>query len=116
VEFDLAANGISGLETSLALSLSLVRQGVISIDRLVEAMSLAPARILGLPGGITIGGPADITVIDPDMVWRVNTESFHSLGKNTPFKNWELRGKAVLTMVGGGIVYNGLGAGAGNCR
>ncbi|MEW6079344.1 MAG: dihydroorotase [Thermodesulfobacteriota bacterium] len=116
VEFDLAANGISGLETSLALSLSLVRRNLISISRLVEAMSLAPARILGLPGGLAVGGPADITVIDPDMAWRVDAASFRSLGKNTPFDRWELQGKAVLTMVGGRVVYYGLAPGAGRCR
>jgi dihydroorotase len=114
VEFDLAANGISGLETSLALSLSLVTRKLISINRLVEAMAIAPARILGLPGGIAVGGPADITVIDPDSVWRVNAASFCSLGRNTPFDGWELKGKAVLTMVGGRIVYNGLASGAGD--
>jgi dihydroorotase len=81
---------------------------VISINRLVETMAVAPARILGLTNGIRIGGPADITMIDPDCLWRVKASSFCSLGKNTPFDNWDLQGRAVLTMVGGRIVFNGL--------
>jgi len=105
VEFDLAANGISGLETSLGLSLSLVKGKLISLERMVEAMTIAPARILGLESGLKTGGPADITIIDPDCRWRVEAEEFVSLGKNTPFDGWEMQGRAVLTMVGGKIVF-----------
>lgn len=108
VEFDQAANGISGLETSLGLSMSLVDQGVISLTRMVEAMTIAPARILGLKSGLKKGGPADITIIDPDRQWRVNAADFRSRGKNTPFQGRELKGRAVLTMVAGRVVYNNL--------
>ena len=108
VEFDLAANGISGLETSLGLCLSLVDKELIPLNRMVEAMTRAPARILGLESGLKKGGPADITVIDPDRRWRVKAADFRSRGKNTPFEGWELKGRAVLTMVGGRIVYNNL--------
>jgi len=108
VEFDLAANGISGLETSLALSLSLVHRKLISLERLVEAMAIAPARILGLASGLKIGGPADITIIDPDRLWQVKAADFVSLGKNTPFDGWELKGRTVLTMVDGRVVFNDL--------
>jgi dihydroorotase len=108
VEFDLAANGISGLETSLGLSLSLVDRELISLNRMVEAMTIAPARILGLESGLKKGGPADITIIDPHRAWRVKAADFRSRGKNTPFDGWELRGRAILTMVDGRIVYNNL--------
>ena len=103
VEFDQAANGISGIETSLALSLSLVREEVLSLESLMEKMSLAPARILGLESGLVRGGRADITIIDPDASWRVDAGEFSSRGHNTPFQGWEVQGRAVLTVVGGRV-------------
>jgi dihydroorotase len=105
VEFDLAANGISGLETSVSLGLKLVEDGVITITDLIEKMSTNPARILGLENGLLVGKSADITIIDPDRLYRVDTDSFRSLSRNTPFDGWNMKGKAVLTMVGGKIVY-----------
>jgi len=102
-EFDVAANGIIGLETSLGLSLKLVEQGVLSLNTLIEKMSVNPARILGLPIGLKVGNPADITIIDPDKVWTVKSEKFRSLSRNTPFNGWELKGQAVFTIVGGKI-------------
>ncbi len=105
VEFDRAANGIIGLETSVALSLKLVEDGVIPMTVLVEKMSTNPARILGLKNGLHIGGPADITIIDPERSYRVTADNFRSLSRNTPFDGWDMKGKAVLTMVGGKIVY-----------
>ncbi len=105
VEFDRAANGIIGLETSVSLSLKLVENGVISMEVLVEKMSSNPARILGLENGLLIGRPADITIIDPERPYRVNADNFKSLSRNTPFDGWDMKGKAVLTMVGGKIVY-----------
>jgi len=105
VEFDRAANGIIGLETSVSLSLKLVENGVISMEVLVEKMSTNPARILGLENNLLIGRPADITIIDPERSYRVNADNFKSLSRNTPFDGWDMKGKAVLTMVGGKIVY-----------
>ena len=105
VEFDRAANGIIGLETSVSLALKLVENGVISMEVLVEKMSTNPARILGLENGLLIGRPADITIIDPERPYRVNADNFKSLSRNTPFDGWDMKGKAVLTMVGGKIVY-----------
>lgn len=105
VEFDQAANGIIGLETSLPLSLGLVREGVLTLSQLVERMSLAPAGILGLERGIRPGKPADITVIDPDTAYRVDARNFQSLSRNCPFDGWEVQGRAVLTMVAGNVVY-----------
>lgn len=105
VEFDRAANGIIGLETSLPLGLKLVRDGMLSLERLIDAMSIAPARILGLDPHVKIGGPADLTIIDPDRFLTVDARAFSSKSRNTPFDGWHLTGKAVLTLVGGKIVY-----------
>ncbi|HRS81934.1 MAG TPA: dihydroorotase [Smithellaceae bacterium] len=108
VEFEYAANGISGLETSLGLSLGLVQEGVLSWPELIAKMSVNPARILNLPKGtLAKGADADITVIHPDLVWRVDPGSFRSLGKNSPFSGRRLQGRAVLSIVGGDIKYDG---------
>jgi dihydroorotase len=109
VEFDHAANGIIGLETSLPLTLALVREGLISESRMVELMSLAPARILGVPGGsLTVGDVADITVIDPDKKFIYSREMIVSKSENSPFIGWQLQGKAVLTLLAGKPTYNEL--------
>ena len=109
LEFDQAANGIIGLETSLPLALSLVRDGVIDAVRLVELMSVAPARILKVAGGtLAVGNIADVTVIDPDKEFVFTKESILSKGKNSPFLDWKLQGKAVLTIMGGRITHSEL--------
>ena len=106
VEFDQAANGIIGLETSVSLSLKLVQNSVISLTNLVEKMSMNPARILGLDIGIIPGRPADITIIDPDRSHIIDSSKFQSLSRNTPFNGWDMKGKAVLTMVSGKILFD----------
>jgi dihydroorotase len=107
VEFDLAANGIIGLETSLPLSLELVRKGLIDEQRLVELLSVNPARILGVAGGsLAVGRPADITIIDPDAEFTFLKDQIVSKSKNSPFIGWKLQGRAVLTMVGGRITHS----------
>lgn len=109
VEFDMAANGIIGLETSLPLSLALVRDGVISEKCLVELMSCNPAHLLNVAGGnLKEGQQADITVIDPDKKFVITAEDVVSKGKNSPFLGHELQGKAVLTILGGRITHNEL--------
>jgi dihydroorotase len=105
VEFNKAANGIIGLETAVSLGLKLVQEGVISIKDLIEKMSSAPARILGLASGLQTGRPADVTIIDPDVAYLVDVNKFESLSRNCPFDGWLLKGKPVLTMVDGRIVY-----------
>jgi dihydroorotase len=105
VEFDQAANGIIGLETSVSLSLKLVETGIIDITNLIEKMSKNPARILGLKTGLEIGKTADITIIDPEISFCIDDDRFQSLSRNTPFDGWDVKGKAVLTMVGGKIVF-----------
>jgi dihydroorotase len=106
VEFDQAAFGVVGLETALGLMLELVQEGVIDLKRLVELMSAAPARALGLAGGrLEVGGPADITIIDPNRPWRVEPGAFLSKSANTPFAGRTLPGRAVMTICGGAITH-----------
>ncbi|PID74019.1 MAG: dihydroorotase [Desulfobacterales bacterium] len=105
VEFDKAANGIIGLETSLPLSLSLVRDGILSLSRLVERMSIAPAALLGIDNRLTAGNRADLTVIDPDLEWTVDADRFHSKSRNTPFNGWTLRGTALWTIAAGQVIH-----------
>ena len=105
LEFNQAANGIIGLETAVSLGLKLVQEGVISITDLIEKMSSAPARILGLASGLQPDRPADVTIIDPDVDYVVDVNKFQSLSRNCPFDGWLLKGRPVLTMVGGRIVY-----------
>ena len=108
VEFEYACFGISGLETSLGLSLQLIHEGVLDIPDLITRMSTNPARILNLPKGtLKSGADADITVIDPNLKWTVDVKAFRSRGKNTPFHGREMQGRAVLTIVGGDIKYDG---------
>jgi len=106
VEFDYAASGMIGLETSLSLSLRLVQEGVFTLDQLVGKMSTNPAMVLRIPKGtLKVGADADVTVIDPDEEWTVDAAALQSRSRNTPFNGWRLRGKVVFTIVGGDIKY-----------
>ena len=105
IEFNKAANGIIGLETAVSLGLKLVQEGVISLTELIEKMSTNPARILGLENGLRPDRPADITIIDPHVAYKVDVKQFKSLSRNCPFDGWLLQGKAILTMVDGRIVF-----------
>jgi dihydroorotase len=107
LEFDAAANGLIGMETSLPLSLRLVETGLLSLKDLVAKMSTNPARILRLGHvGLKPGNPADVTIIDLEKNFTVNANTFRSKSRNTPFDGWELKGKAIMTMVGGKIVFS----------
>ena len=108
VEFEYAACGISGLETSLGLSMQLVLDCILSLPELIAKMSTNPARILNLPKGtLKAGADGDITVIDPQLKWKVDVKAFRSRGKNSPFHGREMQGRAVLTIVDGDIKYDG---------
>jgi len=102
-EFDRAPFGMLGLETSLGLVVTyLVNPGVLTLSQMVEKMSLAPAKILGLPGGtLSVGQPADITVFDPDAEWTVDVRKFKSKSRNSVLDGITLTGRAVMTFVGG---------------
>jgi dihydroorotase len=106
IEFNLALNGIIGLETSLPLSLKLVEEKVLTLPALVEKMSVNPAKILGLGRGtLKAGAPADITVIDPACEWVVEAEKLAAKSKNSPFLGEKMKGGAAYTIVGGKVVY-----------
>jgi len=101
--------GIIGLETTLGLVLTfLVRPGILTLSQAIEKMTIMPARIFGLDvlgiGSIKPGTKADLTLIDLDTKWKVDSNSFYSKGRNCPFNGWELYGKAILTIVAGRIV------------
>ena len=117
VEFNQAANGVIGLETAVGLSLELVQGGVLTKAQLVAKLSTNPARILQVPGGsLQVGGPADITVLDPDRGWTVDVQQFRSKSRNTPFNGRQMTGRTVLTIVGGEVKFReeGLNEGRGN--
>ncbi len=104
-----SAMGIVGLETSFpVLYTALVRTGRIGLGRLVEAMSENPRRIFRIGGGLEPGMPADITVIDLDKEYSIDSRSFLSMGKATPFDGWKVRGEVVMTLKDGKAVYNNL--------
>jgi len=106
-----AANGIIGLETSLGLAMALVHKNIISARRMIEMMCANPARLLRMEAGtLSHGVAADITIVDPNLEWTVEPAKFRSKSRNTPFAGVRMRGKAMLTIVGGEIVYDGRGA------
>jgi dihydroorotase len=84
----------------------LVHAGHIGLSRLVELLSVNPARILRVPGGsLSVGAPADVTILAPDLKVQVRADRLRSLSKNTPFGGWELRGGVAATIVAGRVVY-----------
>lgn len=107
VEYNLAAFGISGLETSFALSYTaLVKSGILTLEELVEKMSENPAKILDLEGGaLEVGGAADITIVDLHAEWTVDPANFVSKGKNTPFAGRRVFSAVKYTVVDGEIKY-----------
>jgi dihydroorotase len=106
VEFDIASFGISGIETAFALSLALVREGVLTLPELLRKFTVNPAKLLGIPyGQVAPGKIADLIIFNMDASWKVDRNSFLSKGKNSPFHGWNLKGKNLLTIVDGKIVY-----------
>lgn len=104
-EFAAAPNGVIGLETALPVLLALVRAEKLSAMRLIDALTSAPARVIGIAAGtLTVGVPADVTVIDPERRWKV--ETFVSKSRNSPFLGCEVQGRVVLTLVGGDVVFD----------
>ncbi len=106
-EYNRAPFGIIGLETSLGLVLTeLVDNGVLTLSDALSKMTINPARILGLEtSGIVPESRADITIIDPEMEWVVDVNTFASKARNCPFHGWKLKGRAVMTVASGKIVW-----------
>ncbi len=107
-EYESAPFGIVGLETAVSLVLDrLIHPGILSLDRMVEALSLNPARLLRLDRGtLTRGAAANITVIDPDLACEIRGSEFLSRSRNTPFEGWKLRGGPAMTIVDGIVVWS----------
>ena len=106
VEFEKSWNGVVGLETALGLTLSLVREGVLSLQRAIALLTDGPAKAFGLPGGhLAPGAPADVVVVEQDVEWTVDAARFFSRSRNTPFHGRRLTGRVAQTWVGGRLVF-----------
>jgi dihydroorotase len=106
LEFDAALNGIVGLETAFSVCLGLVRKGVLPERRLVEALTIGPARAFALAAGtLARGAAADVAILDADAEWLVDPAKLHSKSRNTPWKGKRLPGRCLFTIVGGRIVH-----------
>lgn len=106
VEFNLAAFGMVGLETALALVITrLVDTKALTLKEAIEKLTVAPAKILNLnKGTLRVGADADIIIVDPKAEWTVDASQFASKSKNTPFHGWKLKGKVLYTIVGGKVI------------
>lgn len=103
-EFDMAPFGISGLDTAVSLSLRLVGEGILTMEQLVEKMTINPAEILQInKGNLKVGSDADLVIIDTDKEFTVQSDQFVSKGKNTPFDGWMTKGTPILTVCKGKI-------------
>ena len=106
VPFAQAAPGGIGLETLLPISLELVHNGHLTLPRLFQRLSSAPAALFGLPGGkLAKGAPADLVVFDADHAWKVDRYELWSKTKNTPFDERPVQGRVMATIVGGRTIY-----------
>jgi dihydroorotase len=108
LEYDQAPFGIVGLETAVGLAMErLVNEGVISLERLVQLCATNPARILRLEdrGTLRTGTRADLTILDPELIWTFDVSRSKSKSRNTPFDGYPFHGAAIATIVGGRIVY-----------
>ena len=107
VEYPLAAFGISGIETSLGFALEyLYKTGTLTLPQIADKMSYQPAKVLGLEGGeIAEGKVADLTIVNVDEEWTVDSSKFVSKGKNTPFNGYKLSGVVKYTIVDGDVKY-----------
>ena len=106
-EFELAANGIIGLETAVPLCITeLIRPGLLTPLELIAKLTVNPARILGLSkGSLSIGQGADVTIIDPSRCYTIDKNTFFSKSRNTPFHGKKVQGKVMYTIVDGKVVY-----------
>jgi dihydroorotase len=104
--FAATAPGISALESLLPLSLRLVEDGVMSLADVIARLSYQPARLLGINSGtLSVGTAADVCLFNPDEAWELIPEQMQSRGRNTPFTGWQFKGRAVMTILDGKIVF-----------
>jgi dihydroorotase len=107
VEFDQAPVGIIGLETSLPLTLRLTEEGILPLTDAIARLTWGPAQVLGLAKGtLQVGADADVTLIDTQTEYVVDRREFRSKARNSPFHGWTLKGRAVMTIRAGTIVYS----------
>jgi dihydroorotase len=108
VEFEQALSGLIGLETALPLTLQMVHKGLLTLPQAIAKFTTGPARALNLEGWgqLQRNGPAHLTILDPFFEFQVDVQQFRSKSRNSPFNGFELKGKALLTMVDGRIVHN----------
>jgi len=105
---ELAAFGISGFETAFGCLMSLVHEGKIGLTMLISKLTCEPAKVIGRNGELgtlKAGAPANITILDPDREWIVDSHNFASKGKNTPYDGYKFKGKVMATISGGQLVY-----------
>lgn len=101
-----SAFGIVGLETAFpVLYKYLVLEGKLSLERLIDVMSVLPGRLFGLGGELTVGAPADVALFDLEARYKVDPATFRSMGHATPFEGWEVQGRCVMTLVDGRTAY-----------
>ena len=106
VEYDHAEFGMVGLETAFSLYFQLTLNNSLSLKRLIEAMTVRPSAIIGIPKGtLKAGVDADVTIFDPSGRFRVDKTRFRSKSQNTPFHGWDVQGKVCYTIVGGKVAY-----------
>ena len=105
-EYIYAPSGFPGLETSVGvLFTELYHKNKIDLKTLISKMTIAPAQIFGLNAGtLSIDAPADITVIDPELIWTVDAKNFYTKGSHSPFIGRELKGKVIATIVKGNLM------------
>lgn len=105
-EFAEAPFGVVGLETALPLTLTLVDEGVLSLEAAVAKLSTEPARVFRLnKGTLAPGADADVVVVDLEAYWEVDPTRLRSRSRNTPFAGWKVKGRVTTTLVGGRVVY-----------
>ena len=114
IEFDLAAPGISSLETAFGLTMELVQSNQIELPTLIERFTSGPVRAWRLDqypgleglGSLSLGAVGDVSILDPDAKWTVDPDDFASMGKNTPIAGRELSGRVITTVLGGNVVHS----------
>lgn len=103
LDYDHAPSGVVGLETALGVALTVLHHTAgVPLQRIIEMLTIGPARAFSLTGGtLAVGAPADITIFDPEREWTVEPQQFKSKSRNTPFAGWKLRGQVSETLIGG---------------